>query len=210
MKISLIISILLPTILFPFGLISCSEKSSTDGPMIITPPNAKVDLSQVSMKLRNVKITRKHNNSYSLTFDYTLINKAGATLSFQSIFSGKDDLIEVNLSDQDGYPVDLGKRPQEGLTLAATRAVLIPKGKSTRPYTVPVTPQFRQKGDMITVRVRLHAPSRYDELRSTIEAPIVTAPWPESPKMETSEKLDPISEDNPLTSPSPEATYPTR
>jgi len=178
--------------------------------MIVTPPNAKVDLSKISMKLRNVEIARKHDNSYALTFDYTLVNNAGATLSFQSIFSGKDDLIEVNLSDKNSYPVDLGKRPQEGLTLAAPRAVLIPKGKSTRPYTVPVMPQFREKGDPITVRVRLHAPSRYDELRSTVEAPIVTTPWPESPEMVTPGKLDPRSEDNPLTSPPPEATYPTR
>ncbi len=167
-----------------FGLISCTETDPSKGPVIETPANGKVDLSKVSMKVTKAKLKRIDENHYQLDFNYTLINKAGATLSYQSIFSSKDDLIEVNLSDKNGDRLLLGKRPQEGLTLTQARAMLIPKGKTSRSYTVPVMPELREKGDPITVRVRLHAPSRYDELRSSIEAPLVQAPWPQSPEIE--------------------------
>ena len=209
MRISRLISPALLSI-FTLGLISCGEQAKDSGAVIVTPSHGKVDLSKVSLKVKQVKITRKNDNQYSLSFKYTLINKAGATISFTSIFSGKDDLIEVNLSDKNGDPLFLGKRPQEGLTLASARPMLIPKGKFTRIYTVPVMPELREKGDPITVRVRFHAPSRYDELRSSIEAPRVQTPWPQADPMDAAEKLDPSEEDNPLTFPSPEATYPTR
>ena len=135
-----------------------------------------------------------------LTFDYTLRNRAGATISFPSIFSGKDELIEVNLSDQNGDPLYLGKRPLEDLTLASPRPMLIPKGKSTRGYKVPVQQEFRKKDDPITLRVRFHAPSRYDELRSSVEAPLIQIPWPKSTEIESP------SEDNSLTLPLHDAT----
>lgn len=196
--------------LLTIGLISCGEQANENGTVIITPPHAKVDLSKVSMKLKQVKISRNNDDQYFLSFQYTLINKAGATISFTSILSGKNDLIEVNLSDRNGDPLVLGKRPQEGLTLASARPMLIPKGKFTRTYTVPIMPELREKGDPITVRVRFHAPSRYDELRSSVEAPRVQTPWPESSSMDAPGKLEPSEEDNPLTFPSPEATYPTR
>ena len=198
-----------------FGLTSCSESDPYQGPVIETPANGKVDLTKVSMKVTKAKIKCIDENHYQLDFDYTLINKAGATLSFQSIFSGKDDLIEVNLSDQNGDRLFLGKRPQEGLTLAQARAMLIPKGKSTRHYTVPVMPELRMKDDPITVRVRLHAPSRYDELRSTVEAPLIQAPWPQSPEIKpapseqsppTRSKTKSDPQDYPLTYPVQDAT----
>lgn len=166
------------------GLVSCSETDPGKGPIIETPANGKVDLSKVSMKVTKAKLKRIDANHYQLDFDYTLINKAGATISFQSIFSSKDDIIEVNLSDKNGDRLFLGKRPQEGLTLSQPRAMLIPKGKTTRSYTVPVLPELREKGDPITVRVRFHAPSRFDELRSSVEAPLIQIPWPQSPKIE--------------------------
>lgn len=192
---------------FALSLLSCSESDSGQGPIIETPAHAKVDLSKVSMKVKKAKLHRIDANDYSLEFDYTLVNKAGATISFQSIYSGKDELIEVNLSDKNGDPLFLGKRPLEGLTLASPRAVLIPKGKSTRHYQVPVMPELREKGDPITVRVRLHAPSRYDELRSSVEAPLISVPWPQSPEIEAAIKPDtPDPEEYPLTSPVRDAT----
>ena len=205
----------LASLISTFGLTSCSETDPYKGPFIETPANSKVDLTKVSMKLTKAKIKRIDENHYQLDFDYTLINKAGATLSFQSIFSGKDDLIEVNLNDRNGDRLFLGKRPQEGLTLAQARAMLIPKGKSTRHYTVPVMPELRMKGDPITVRVRLHAPSRYDELRSTVEAPLIQTPWPQNPEIKpaplkpstptsSAPKSDP--QDYPLTYPVQDAT----
>lgn len=181
-------------------LVSCSPSDPSQGPFITTPDHAKVDLSQVSLKISNAKLTFDQKDQCQLTFDYMLRNQAGATLSFSSIFSGKDDLIEVNLSDQNGDPLSLGKRPLEDLTLASPRAMLIPKGKSTRSYKIPVQREFRKKGDPITVRVRFHAPSRYDELRSSIEAPLIQTPWPKNTEIEST------SEDNALTLPLHDAT----
>ena len=194
-----------------FGLISCSETDPGKGPIIETPANGKVDLSKVSMTITKAKLKCIDENHYQLDFSYTLINKAGATLSFQSIFSSKDDLIEVNLSDQNGDRLFLGKRPQEGLTLAQPRAMLIPKGKTTRSYTVPVMPELREKGDPITVRVRFHAPSRYDELRSSVEAPLILTPWPQSPEIEQAtprpnSEPDTDPKEYPLTYPVQDAT----
>lgn len=194
-----------------FGLVSCSETDPGKGPIIETPANGKVDLNKVSMKVTKAKLKRIDENHYQLDFDYTLINKVGATISFQSIFSSKDDLIEVNLSDKNGDRLFLGKRPQEGLTLAQPRAMLIPKGKTIRSYTVPVMPELREKGDPITVRVRFHAPSRYDELRSSVEAPLLLTPWPQSPEIEqATPKLNSETSTNPeeypLTSPVQDAT----
>lgn len=183
-----------------FSLVSCSPSDPSNEPTIVTPDNAQVDLSMVSMKISNAKFTFNKLDVCQLTLDYTLRNQAGATLSFTSIFSGKDELIEVNLSDQLGDPLYLGKRPLEGLTLAEPRPMLIPKGKSTRSYKVPLQQEFRKKGEPITVRVRFHAPSRYDELRSSVEAPLIMIPWPKSTEIE------PPSEDNSLTLPLHDAT----
>lgn len=176
-------------------LVSCNPSDPSKGPLITTPDHAQVDLSKVSLKISKAKFAFDQKDQCQLTFDYTLRNQAGATLSFSSIFSGKDDLIEVNLSDQNGDPLYLGKRPLEDLTLASPRAMLIPQGKSTRSYKVPVQREFRKKDDPITVRVRFHAPSRYDELRSSIEAPLIQIPWPKNTEFELP------SEDNPLTLP---------
>jgi hypothetical protein len=41
-----------------------------------------------------------------------------------------------------------------------------------------VLPVFREKGSPISARIRLHAPSRYDELRSSVEAPNLQVIWP--------------------------------
>jgi len=203
------------SIILSLALSSCGEPKA--GPPIITPPNAKVDLSKVSMKISKAKITSKDENHFQLTFDYTLINNDSGDISFTSIFASKDDLIDVQLSDQYQTPLILGKRPFDGLTLAAPRPMVIPFGKSTRSYTIPIMPELRAKGDPITVRVRFHAPSRMDELRSTVEAPLITIPWPESSQITQPLDLNlesdpslPTAEDNPLTYPASDATYPSR
>jgi len=195
-------------------LASCGSFSKKAGPTIITPSNGKVDLSKVSMKITKAKITSKNENEFALTFDYTLINADTGDISFTSIFASKDDLIDIQLSDQQKNPLILGKRPFDGMTLAAPRPMIVPFGKSTRSYTIPIMPELRMKNDPITVRVRFHAPSRYDELRSTVEAPLITATWPES--LQTDLPLgidswdDPTTGDNPLTYPASDATYPSR
>ena len=181
-------------------LVSCGPSDPSNEPIIITPDQAQVVLSKVSMKISHAKFAFDQKGICQLTFDYTLRNQAGAAISFPSIFSGKDDLIEVNLSDQNGDPLYLGKRPLEDLTLASPRPMLIPKGKSTRGYKVPVQQEFRKKDDPITLRVRFHAPSRYDELRSSVEAPLIQIPWPKSTEIESP------SDDNSLTLPLHDAT----
>ena len=159
-------------------LSSCGEPNPNLAPVINTPHGAKVDLAKVTMVVANAQLTMVSDNKYSLSFDYTIDNLAGANIAFPCLYNEMDDLIEVNLSDQEHQTLHLGKRPLEGLTLPEPRPLIIPIGKTTRSYKVPVMPELREKGDPITVRVRLHAPSRYDELRSSVEAPRLQVPWP--------------------------------
>ena len=72
----------------------------------------------------------------------------------------------------------LGKRPLEGLTLTEPRPLKIPIDKTIRSYQVPIMPVLLESGEQLEMRVRLHAPSRYDELRSSIEATKVHLSWP--------------------------------
>lgn len=160
------------------SLISCSAPDPSAAPVINTPIGAKVDLAQVHMIVNNPQITRINENKYSLSFDYTLINKAGANISFLCLYNTTDSLVQVNLTDKTGQALHLGKRPLEGLTMAQPKPMHIPIGKTTRRYTVPVMPELREKGELIKLRVRIHAPSRYDELRSSVEAPTLEIPWP--------------------------------
>lgn len=157
---------------------SCGEPDPSKLPVITTPANAKVDLSKISIAVSNAKITRINENKFTLSFDYTVTNTIGAHLSFICLYDNTDELIEVNLSDKNDQKLILGKRPMEGLTLTEPRPLKILNGKTTRTYKTPLMPELRVAGDPIKLRVRLHAPSRYDELRSSIEAPTVIAPWP--------------------------------
>lgn len=160
------------------ALLSCGNPDPAQAPVINTPAGAKVNLDQVTLQVANAKITRINENKYALDFDYTVTNNAGGNIVFPCLYNNTDSLIEVNLTDQDGKPLHLGRRPLEGLTLTEPRPLRIPIGKTTRHYKVPVMPELREQGDPISVRVRLHAPSRYDELRSSIEAPRLILPWP--------------------------------
>lgn len=159
-------------------LFSCGEPNPNLVSVINTPDGEKVDLSKVTMVVANAQLTRLNDNKYSLSFDYTINNLAGANIAFPCLYNEMDDLIEVNLRDKEDYTLHLGKRPLEGLTLPEPRPLTIPIGKTTRSYKVPVLPELREQGDPISVRVRLHAPSRYDELRSSVEAPRLQVPWP--------------------------------
>ena len=164
-------------------LSSCGDPDPSKAPVRHTPEGDKVDLSQVSLSLANVQVvfnssTKPGAAMHLLKFDYTVTNSAGVNIAFPCLYNELDDLIEVNLHDKEGNPVNLGKRPLEGLTLAEPRTLNIPVGITTRSYQVPLMPNTFTKDDTIKVRVRLHAPSRYDELRSSLEAPSITIPWP--------------------------------
>lgn len=157
---------------------SCGSPDPAKLPVINTPANAKVDLSKISLTVSNAHITRINENKYSLSFDYTVVNQTGAHLAFVCLYDSTDDLIEVGLTDKNEQKLVLGKRPMEGLTLTEPRPLKILSGSKTRSYKAPILPEVRETGDPVTLRIRLHAPSRYDELRSTIEAPVVIVPWP--------------------------------
>lgn len=187
------------------SLVSCGNPDPNSGPMVETPPHAKVDLSQVQLSISKVTISRTAPHQYQLDFDYTLNNQSGAGIAFQSIFRNKDELIHVQLNDQNGDPLDPGKRPLSGLTLAEPRRMLIPRGKTRSHYSVPLLAELRPQGDPITVQARFHAPSRYDELRSSLQAPPVTTLWPKNPEGQyLAPDQDP--EEYPLTSPVQDAT----
>lgn len=160
------------------ALSSCGGPDPSKAPVIDTPSGAKIDLSKVSLQLANAQLTRENENKYSLSFDYTVDNQAGGNIVFPCLYNQTDALIEVNLSDKDGNALVLGKRPLEGLTLTEPRPLRLLIGKTTRSYQVPVMPELREQGELVSIRVRLHAPSRYDELRSSIEAPRVEVLWP--------------------------------
>jgi len=160
------------------ALSSCGDPDPSKLPVITTPPHGKVDLSKVSLAITNAKITRVNENKYTLKFDYTVTNHSGSHLAFTCLYDSTEDLIEVGLTDQESKKLIPGKRPMEGLTLTEPRPLKILNGPVTRSYTVPIIPEVRDTGDLINLRVRLHAPSRYDELRSTVEAPLIQVPWP--------------------------------
>ncbi|MBK1831829.1 hypothetical protein JIN77_13925 [Verrucomicrobiaceae bacterium R5-34] len=160
------------------ALVSCGAPDPSKLPTVTTPPHGKVDLSQISLAISDVVLERQGENQYSLSFDYTVTNHSGAHLAFTCLYSNTVDLIEVGLSDAEGQKLIPGRRPMEGLTLAEPKPLKLLSGPVTRNYTVPIMPEEREAGELINLRVRLHAPSRYDELRSTVEAPLVQVPWP--------------------------------
>lgn len=158
--------------------LACCGPDPSKAPEIRTPAGAKIDLSKVSLQISTPQITGNEESGYSLSFDYTVDNQSGAHIVFPCLYNQTDELIEVNLSDRGGLPLLLGKRLLEGLTLTEPRPLRIPIGQTTRNYKVPLLPELREQGELIHIRVRLHAPSRYDELRSSIEAQGHEVPWP--------------------------------
>lgn len=160
---------------------SCGEPSPKDLPIINTPASGKVNLSKVTLAVSDAAITVNEKGEYQVSFNYTIHNQAGAHISFLCLYTEPDDLIDVQLKhkvDDEEKLLILGKRPLDGLTLPEPRPLQLSAGKSTRRYTVPVSPGTIKSGEPLTLRVRLHAPSRYDELRSSIEAPTIHLLWP--------------------------------
>lgn len=168
----------LPSLLAAALLSSCGEPDPAQLPVKHTPPGGKVDLSRISLTISNAAITRGRDGRLVLGFDYSIHNAGKAHLAFPCIYSNTDDLIDVKLSDKNGEPVLLGKRPMEGLTLTEPRPIKLPVGISTRSLKIPLAAGLQNPGSPVTLHARLDAPSRYDELRSTISAPPVSIAWP--------------------------------
>lgn len=157
---------------------SCGNQGSRNAPEKLTPLGAKVDLNRVSLQVKDIAINQHNDGNHRLSFDYIIENQAGASIVFPCLYNNTDELIEVTLTDSTNQILLLGKRPLEGLTLTEPKPLRIPLGKSKRNYQVPVMPAALKQGEPIQMRVRLHAPSRYDELRSSIETASIILQWP--------------------------------
>jgi len=164
--------------IFSLALASCGNQKTSVVAVNSTPVGAQVDLNMVSIQVTDAVIIKKNDSDYFLELNYTLDNQAGAIIAFPCLYNEIDDLIEVNLTDKEGNQLMLGKRPLEGLTLTEPRPLKIPIEKTIRSYQVPIMPASLESGEQLEMRVRLHAPSRYDELRSSIEAAKVHLSWP--------------------------------
>ena len=164
--------------IFSLALASCGGQRTSVTAVKSTPVGAQVDLDMVSIQVANAVIIKKNDSDYFLQFNYTIDNQAGAIIAFPCLYNEIDDLIEVNLKDKESNPLMLGKRPLEGLTLTEPRPLKIPIEKTVRSYQVPIMPASLESGEQLEMRVRLHAPSRYDELRSSIEATKAHLSWP--------------------------------
>ncbi len=164
--------------IFSLALASCGNQKTSVTPVKITPVGAQVDLNMVTIQVSDAVIIKKNDSDYFLKLNYTVDNQAGAIIAFPCLYNEIDDLIEVNLKDKESNPLMLGKRPLEGLTLTEPRPLKIPTEKTTRSYQAPIMPASLEPGEQLEMRVRLHAPSRYDELRSSIEATKVYLSWP--------------------------------
>ena len=127
-------------------------------------------------------IVKISDHKHELRFEYTLENKSGSNIQFPSIHPSMDRLVEVSLTDKDQQAIHLVKNSLAGLTLPQPAARKILAGKTTRSYSVPIIPNTLKPNDPVNVRIRLHVPSHFDELRSSLEAPTLTLAWPEEPK----------------------------
>ena len=167
--------------IFSLALASCGGQRTSVTAVKSTPVGAQVDLDMVSIQVANPVIIKKNDSDYFLQFNYTIDNQAGAIIAFLCLYNEIDDLIEINLKDKESNLLMLGKRPLEGLTLTEPRPLKIPIEKTIRSYQVPIMPIMPvslESGEQLEMRVRLHAPSRYDELRSSIEASKINLSWP--------------------------------
>lgn len=161
------------------SLSSCGNQEPAEVSTIHTAPDAKVNLANIALSVSNAQITKDPKGNHFLSFDYTVVNNTGSHLSFVAIYSNADSLIDTNLTDKDGAALTINRNPLLDLTLSQPRPLIFRSGSSaTRPYKVSLAEDFRDTGEPITLRVRLHAPSRYDELRSTITAPLTIVTWP--------------------------------
>ena len=161
------------------SLSSCGTPEPVEVATVHTAPDAKIDLTGINLSVSNAQITKDTKGNHFLSFDYTVVNNTGSHLSFVAIYSNSDSLIDTDLTDKDGAALTINRNPLLDLTLSQPRPLIFRSGSSaTRPYKVSLAEEFRDTGEPITLRVRLHAPSRYDELRSTITAPLTIVTWP--------------------------------
>ncbi|HCL96845.1 MAG TPA: hypothetical protein DHW77_03700 [Verrucomicrobiales bacterium] len=163
---------------------SCSSDHPNNAPTKKTPTGAKVNLSGVSLTTSKATIHQRANGIYELQFDYTITNSSASNIEFPCLYASIDDLIEVNLSDQDNDPIALGSRPLEGLTLTQPRPRRISVGETTRSYSVPIIDTALEAAELVNIRIRLHVPSRYDELRNSLEARSLALQPPSNEKQE--------------------------
>ena len=136
----------------------------------------------MSLSVDKASIVKVDDHKHELRFEYTIENTSGSNIQFPSIHPSMDRLIEVSLTDKDQQAIHLVKNSLDGLTLPqpAPRKILL--GKTTRSYSAPLIPSTLKPNDPVNVRIRLHVPSRFDELRSSLEAPTLTLAWPSESK----------------------------
>lgn len=177
-KLSLLASLAIGSLALP----SCSkpQAKNDEAPIYFTPFNDKVDLSQISMTVSNLTISKKSNTQNSISFDYTINNQSGHSTAFACLYNRSNSLIEVNITDEEGNAIPLAKGVLDNLTLAKPKPMVIKAGETTNTYTKLIASENStlETGSIVNVRIRLHTPSRYDELRSSLEAPITPAIWP--------------------------------
>ena len=166
----------------PLLLTSCGDPDPSKAPTRDTPTGAKVDLTDVSLSVEEASIEKTSNTLYELRFEYTINNSSGSNIQLPSVYPNMDHLIEVTVTDKDAQLFTLERNSLEGLTLAQPNPKRILVGKTTRSYKVKIAPNDIQEDDLVSVRIRLHVPSRYDELRSTLEAHTLSLVWPGEPK----------------------------
>ncbi|MGB2402658.1 MAG: hypothetical protein ACPIA7_04540 [Akkermansiaceae bacterium] len=135
-------------------------------------------MDQISLNVEDAKIIEQHDNKYLIKFQCTINNESGSVISFPCLYHRVDELIEVIITDAGHNRLTLAKRPLEELTLAEPQPLKIAMRKTILNYKASIIDPHLKPDDLIKMRVRLHAPSRYDELRSSIEAPKTLLLWP--------------------------------
>lgn len=157
---------------------SCGNRQTDPPPIKHTPLGARVDLEHVSLEVRGETIIARDNAPHLLRFQFTIHNESGAIISFPCLYHRIDELIEVNLTNRENKYLTFGKPPLAGLTLTEPQSLKIALNKTTLTFEAPIIAPLPNSSEPIEMRVRLHTPSRYDELRSSIEAPTRVILWP--------------------------------
>ncbi len=159
--------------------LSCTAPQQPEqvAPIYYTPFNDKVDLSHVSMTATNLQLGKNQQGHRQVSFDYTVLNQSGTSIAFACLYNRANNLIEVNLYDAEGNAVPLARNPLDNLTLAKPKPLIIKAGETIHHYSKVIAPSSLEAGTPITIRIRLHTPSRYDELRSSLEAPLIHSVW---------------------------------
>lgn len=164
--------------IFLFSCASCGKRETALPTVKHTPIGARVDLDQVSLEVKNAKIIRQDNNNHLIRFQCRINNQSGSIISFPCLYHRIDELIEVTLTNNENKRLTIGRRPLEGLTLTEPRPLKIALNKTSVAYEASIVEPLINSNEPFEMRVRLHAPSRYDELRSSIEANKNLLLWP--------------------------------